>query len=91
MKHEDDPQHEHVIGIQTLEQQARNMLDRMGVPNAQHYTAGDVVEIANLIGKVKWEYQRGFQDGVVRGAKHDLQIALGVIMIMLGLILYAVL
>ena len=33
----------------TAEQQARDMLERMGVPEAQNYTAGDLVELANLI------------------------------------------
>lgn len=33
----------------TAEQQARDMLERMGVPEAQSYTAGDLVELANLI------------------------------------------
>jgi hypothetical protein len=33
----------------TPEQEARNMLERMGVEDAQNMTAGDVVEIANII------------------------------------------
>ena len=33
----------------TAEQQARDLLERMGVNNAQAFTAGDVVELANLI------------------------------------------
>jgi len=33
----------------TAEQKARDMLERMGVPDAQSYTAGDLVELANLI------------------------------------------
>lgn len=33
----------------TPEQQARDMLERMGVPNAQSYTSGNLVELANLI------------------------------------------
>jgi hypothetical protein len=33
----------------TAEQQARDMLERMGVSEAQIYTAGDLVELANLI------------------------------------------
>ena len=33
----------------TAEQAARDMLERMGVEDAQDFTAGDVVELANLI------------------------------------------
>ena len=33
----------------TAEQNARDMLERMGVPDAQEYSAGDLVELANLI------------------------------------------
>lgn len=33
----------------TLEQLARDLLERMGIENAQSFTAGDVVELANLI------------------------------------------
>jgi len=33
----------------TAEQQARDMLERLGHPRAQELTAGDVVELANLI------------------------------------------
>lgn len=33
----------------TLEQQARDLLERTGVPDAQTYTAGDLVELANVI------------------------------------------
>ncbi len=33
----------------TTEQNARDMLERMGVPDAQAYSAGEVVELANLI------------------------------------------
>ena len=33
----------------SAEQRARDMLDRMGVPDAQSYTSGDLVELANLI------------------------------------------
>lgn len=36
----------------TLEQQARDLLERAGVENAQSFTAGDLVEIANLLGRV---------------------------------------
>lgn len=33
----------------TAEQQARDLLDRMGIEGAQQMTAGDVAELANLI------------------------------------------
>lgn len=35
--------------ILTPEQQARDLLERIGFPNAQSLTSGDVVELANLI------------------------------------------
>ena len=37
----------------TPEQEARNILERMGIENAQSFTAGDVVEIANLIAEIE--------------------------------------
>jgi len=33
----------------SADQQARNMLERMGVPEAQGYSASDLIELANLI------------------------------------------
>lgn len=33
----------------TAEQEARDMLARMGIEDAQAFTAGEVVEIANLV------------------------------------------
>lgn len=33
----------------TAEQKARDMLDRMGVDDAQNFSAGGLVELANLI------------------------------------------
>jgi hypothetical protein len=33
----------------SAEQQARDMLERMGIEDAQSFSAGDVVELANLI------------------------------------------
>lgn len=36
----------------TPEQEARDMLERMGVEGAQDFTAGDLVELANLIAEV---------------------------------------
>jgi len=35
----------------TAEQKARDLLQRLGVKNAQSYTAGDLVELANLIAR----------------------------------------
>ena len=37
----------------TLERQARDLLQRMGIKDVQRITAGDVVELANLIGEAK--------------------------------------
>jgi hypothetical protein len=39
----------------SAEQRARDMLERMGVDGAQSMTAGDVVELANLIGGIAAE------------------------------------
>ncbi len=33
----------------TAEQKARNVLERLGIENAQDFSAGELVEIANLI------------------------------------------
>ena len=33
----------------TVEQQARDMLERIGVQNAQNFSAGELAELANLI------------------------------------------
>lgn len=35
--------------MKTPEQEARDIMERMGIENAQQFTAGDVVELANLI------------------------------------------
>jgi hypothetical protein len=37
----------------TLEQQARDLLETLGMDGAQELSAGDVLELANLIGKAK--------------------------------------
>ena len=34
---------------QTAEQQARDLLERMGIEDAQSFSSGDLVELANLI------------------------------------------
>lgn len=36
----------------TVEQQARNLLERLDVPDAQTYSTGEVIELANLIAEV---------------------------------------
>ena len=36
----------------TLEQQARDMLERAGVESAQSMTSGDLVEVANMMNEV---------------------------------------
>lgn len=36
----------------TVEQRARDLLERMEVPGAQDYTAGEIVELANLLNGV---------------------------------------
>ena len=35
--------------MNTAEQEARDLLDPMGVPGAQEFSAGELVELANLI------------------------------------------
>lgn len=35
--------------VWTAEQEGRDMLDRMGVPRAQRFSAGELVELANVI------------------------------------------
>ncbi len=40
---------ESTVSDVSAEQQARDMLERIGVENAQSFTAGDLVELANLI------------------------------------------
>jgi len=44
--------------MKTPEQQARDMLTRMGVKDAQSWNAGDVVELADLIAKYTQEQKR---------------------------------
>jgi hypothetical protein len=42
----------------SAEQEARNLLERMGVEDAQSFTAGDVVELANILATLSsftWE------------------------------------
>jgi len=42
----------------TAEQKARDMLERIGVEGAQRFTAGDLVELANLIADRDAEIER---------------------------------
>lgn len=45
------------MGNKTAEQQARDMLERMGIENAQSFTSGDLVELANLIAQNdQWKF-----------------------------------
>ena len=41
------------IAVESAEQQARDMLERLGHPDAQSLTSGDVTELANLIARYK--------------------------------------
>jgi len=45
---------------ETAEQQARDMLERMGWEKAQELSAGDVVELANLIVVASWIRDTGY-------------------------------
>ena len=38
--------------VTTLEQQARDILERMEIENAQSFSSGELVEIANLLNRV---------------------------------------
>lgn len=40
--------------MKTLEQQARELLERIGVDGVEKYTSGDLVELANLIGEKQY-------------------------------------
>lgn len=44
---------ENEMNDDTVEQRARDLLERIGVPDAQDYTSGDLVELANLLNKPK--------------------------------------
>jgi hypothetical protein len=56
----------------TPEQSARDLLERLGMRRAQHLTAGDVVELANILSRVtqleaalravQWLGGRGYQE-----------------------------
>ena len=40
--------------MKSAEQEARDMLDRMGVEDAQSWSAGEVVELANMLHDRRW-------------------------------------
>jgi hypothetical protein len=42
------------VTAKTAEQEARELLKRMGILNAEHFSAGELVELANLISAVKY-------------------------------------
>lgn len=42
-----------IMETKTAEQKARDMLERMGVKDAQSFSSGDLVELANLIVEVE--------------------------------------
>jgi hypothetical protein len=61
----------------TPEQEARDMLEMMGMPDAQSMTAGDVVLLANLIAEVRrlreelddWECSEDRNNGHLNSAQ----------------------
>jgi hypothetical protein len=55
------------VSAVSAEQQARDLLERCGVEDAQSFTAGDVVELANLIARhYKFQPPVGCDQGAVR-------------------------
>ena len=62
----------------TAEQQARDMLEHMGVPDAKNYTAGAVVELATLIAHAqaveKWKAEG---EGLFSGGGFAVAFSLG--------------
>ncbi len=55
----------------TLEQEARDLLDRAGVKEAQSMTSGDLVEIANLLAHARAVLEAGDDDIRTRMAPND--------------------
>jgi hypothetical protein len=53
----------------SAEQEARDMLERMGVEDAESFTAGDLVELANLLAAVG-EIRRSVEDEGPEPAYH---------------------
>lgn len=61
----------------SAEQQARDLLERCGVEDAQSFSAGDVVELANLIAKVhELEAVRheAYADGYTDAVRYQAQL-----------------
>lgn len=56
----------------TPEQAARDMLERIGLPDAQTLTAGDVIELANAVADA-WRYRRLLQ-ALPLVARGDIEI-----------------
>lgn len=54
----------------SAEQQARDMLERMGIENAQSLTAGQLVELANLIA-ARAQPEQGAMLALYTGARPD--------------------
>lgn len=54
----------------SAEQQARDMLERMGIENAQSFTAGQLVELANLIA-ARAQPEQGATLALYTGARPD--------------------
>jgi hypothetical protein len=52
----------------TPEQEARELLDRIGVPDAERYSAGDLVELANLLAELDDDAARRWSHRVAWGA-----------------------
>jgi hypothetical protein len=60
----------------TAEQQARDLLERIGVSDAHSYATGDLVELANLIAEVKQlkadaDWRNRWHDILGRGAQPE--------------------
>lgn len=49
-------------GVTTAEQRARDLLERMGVANAQEFSAGELVELANIINRAGPEPTAGAEN-----------------------------
>ncbi len=53
----------------SVEQQARDLLERMGIEGAQSFSSGDLVELANLIAEV-----RDWKIATKRMLEHDIKL-----------------
>lgn len=52
----------------SAEQQARDLLEQCGVEDAQSFTAGDVVALANFIADTNWPTIEAIQDAVMNNS-----------------------